>query len=604
MNKKLERSPQLHFEDDRFAAFGNEIINQILDNESIDSLSELFLPFISLAQDPEDERSLSITILSSKKDYQAKFLYEMTRKWLVPGQILSLSSFLSLDFTDRSLMYSLFTLSLRLPKAKLQLFAHYKDLFFFEVEQGLLSQYQANTLLEMKGISNEEKLVHVHEYVLNYLRRFPSTFDFEIISFMQSIYSNLKENYKRERSAKQIVNIIVYLYLLEKTKKEEEDRILHKHKITTIQTPFSLKQVFSSYVCIPNFGEDDHIETLELFSFINDYLPGISCVDESLLIKRKTNDRLAYMYFELEKEERGTFSPRDISFLSQLVPLAIKRAVNHLVKQVERPKNDEALYKNLLVLSNEVTTISDKPQVIISTGEKHFGYWSYNISIVYVRRQRQSPPIKDKTSSFFKLEVEKCKLLGPLEKGSIKEGMILHLQLFEMEEKIVDPSLVYFDRRKKVLEILKNMLGDFRDFNGGMIENQMKKLDEIKSRIKSQPHFLGKFFNSLIHKEYMSTWDTFYLVNFYDSLVEFFQQIFDENKKFFNRKYEKGEVIIAIFDDITSYKEAQKEVVKNISTPANQLVLACNHLGKYFLGILSKDFLEDNDPIKANLDLS
>ena len=120
-----------------------------------------------------------------------------------------------------------------------------------EILIGAQSAYHARKILEMKGLTIDDKTVVVQERIAQLVRRFPKVFDYDIFSEMQHFLVSMKGSYKADRQPSDISRIIFTLYRFRKEIEQKDPTKRHlclKLKKITLHTPLGIKEVVS--ICI------------------------------------------------------------------------------------------------------------------------------------------------------------------------------------------------------------------------------------------------------------------------------------------------------------------------------------------------------------------
>ena len=124
--------------------------------------------------------------------------------------------------------------------------------------------------------------------------------------------------------------------------------------------------------------------------------------------------------------------------------------------------NDEEIYKNILVLSQEIQSLHDLPQACINLEQETGKEFVFRVTLVYV-------------SPFHRFSLKECFLNGTF--VSQRELTVRQLDDHPIEAHIFylhlprDSSLVrsngsldYYSARQKVTALIVNAIGEFRDY--------------------------------------------------------------------------------------------------------------------------------------------
>ena len=216
----------------------------------------------------EQCKNLSIFLLCRHRINGVKFFYEMISRWLMPGKRPNISSFFATDFKLPEISSEVFTMSeivITLESgADLELIRHQLPILESEIRLGLMSVYHANRILEIKGLSADEKTSLIQERIASLLERRPKDFDHDIFAQMQHFLIMCSEEFKAVREYAHMSRIIYVFYLFIKTlrdqiEKHSGQRFIHvKLSKTYLHLPFGLKKVVGIFVAL-NFLNDTEL---------------------------------------------------------------------------------------------------------------------------------------------------------------------------------------------------------------------------------------------------------------------------------------------------------------------------------------------------------
>ncbi|MBI5273704.1 MAG: hypothetical protein HY860_01470 [Chlamydiales bacterium] len=602
MLKELEKNSPIVFHNIRYAQIGYDLLEEVFSIKKNASLEELQVPAFIMRKIGEKEE-FQVVIIAYKHDHTVKFCYEMLRKWAIPGYMVSFSHFMVSDFDYDQDSYSLLDVGFCLPPSLSSQIIDNMELFEEEMCLGLSSYYQASKILEIKGMNSEEKFLHMQERIFYYLSRFSSFIDYDIIPFMQSVFLSFSESFKAIRSEKHLSRVVLSLYFLEKSFDQHKFANMRIKK-TAIQDLFGLKDIACISICFKALSDIDVFEKKEMFQFLSAYFPSIRLLEESFFIKQMPAKDVTYLYVELEKSEREPFSKRDLDFLEELLPISIQKSIHQFVKPLLIPRNEEELYKNMIILGSQLRYRKDLPQVMISYEQKIKDKWEFSVLIACLDVGFLKQIDKITTQEGVYLQLEKTKTIGMIRKKYPKEGVILKGYVVGdgSKEQLID----YYEARKKVAYEIKNIIGAFRDFNGGMIEKQMEKLAEIKNLIDVDQRtieLLEKFFISIKQREYIAVWDTSILIAFFALFKKACNNIFATQQDWIEENLEYTWMGIGVFSDKKLYEKNLQLVAKMNIASHQYLSIALQHMQKYVYGVLIKrDFIELNE-LKMHLDM-
>ncbi|MCB1112003.1 MAG: hypothetical protein KDK72_05005, partial [Chlamydiia bacterium] len=253
-----------------------------------------------------------------------------------------------------------------------------------------------------------------------------------------------------------------------------------------------------------NFIKDKEVlEEQHILTAIRNYIPAAKSVVNSFFFNKRGVENICTLYLEIEKDNEHPFSCEEIRTLRKELPGDLKDRIGHLMHPVFMPRNEEEIVKNILNLSNQVKFIRDLPQVFITFDEQSHSHLYFTVILVRVVR-----PCDMSVEDLFKesdtcLEYihDRCKMVGMLRRKYAKEATVFRLKLPNVKFLRQDHSIDLYKARLNVVTELSRVIGDFRDYNGGMISKQNELLcavrDLLKDHVKYNDLLLENFFYSL-----------------------------------------------------------------------------------------------------------
>ena len=348
-----------------------------------------------------------------------------------------------------------------------------------------------------------------------WLKRFLIFASEPILNDLMLVYLQAKKQYLDHRDSNHIFRLVLSIHYMQQKLISpaifaSQIRNLAVRWIPTdLLFPFSSKPVLG---CLIGFNFMDRYEIFDeeniIFS-LQKYFPELQLVKESFYRHVLQHDDLRIFYFEIEKKTGQSFSLLERKALKEGIEERIKSSVQKLSPSVFMNLNDEEAYKNLIVLSREITSIHDIPQVYI-TLERHEGK-----EIVFHVALVQISPFHRFS---FKDRVFGCSIVLDRElpirflNGHPVEAYLFRLFL-PREPSLLrsDGSLDFYSARQRVVFMLRAVIGEFRDYNGGFLIKQQELLASFKNEFPEEiirnVELLETFFYSLFPIEKQATLD-------------------------------------------------------------------------------------------------
>lgn len=247
--------------------------------------------------------------------------------------------------------------------------------------------------------------------------------------------------------------------------------------------------VLISFILNPKrekFGQE------HLLTILKKILAGIHVLDESvcLFLDQKTN-QLTY-YFEIEKIRGKHLTFTECIKLKKELVREIKDGIEFSSPDLWSPENEEQIFKDILRLDAEVNSIKDLPHVIISLKEQQPESIRFNVILLRVAKI-DDLSFKERLANLgmrFQLHLENTK---PFFKKYIKQTFVFSLEvsniLFYRKNYAVD----VLKARQYICMILKQNLGEFRDYNGGLLSKQTEQFNALAEGLSNKVSDLSDF---------------------------------------------------------------------------------------------------------------
>lgn len=437
----------------------------------------------------------------------------MIAHWLIPGRRLNMVLINAADFRLTDLGTGIYTVCEAMIHIEdpLELETVQRNLPIIEAEirMGVESSYYARRILEIKGLSADAKTALIQEYIAYLIKRKPENFDYDLLTEMQHVLVMCSDEFKAARDCRHLSRIISYHYLFRRSLREAVELLPQKRHLslklfkTTLHLINEEKKILSIIVGV-NFIRDKEIfEQKHLLNAIRHFIPSVKAIDNSFFANRRGAEHICTLYLELEKEDGKDFTAEEIFILRRELPINLKDHIEHMMHPIFMPRNEEEIMRNILTLSSQIKYLRDVSQVCISFDEQTHTHLYFTIIVVRVMTPGSSSIQNMFKSSYSFLEYlpDRCKTVGFMRKKYTKEATVFRVKLPKEEFLRRDQSIDLYKARQTVSLELFRIIGEFRDFNGGMITKQNELLRNLRELLQNQYKFndlfLEDFFYSL-----------------------------------------------------------------------------------------------------------
>lgn len=494
--------------------FYKEIIGNILKRvlpkgffQNIENLEEVtedqreqlngLLPIVVASPFTEAPCNVSFYLLCNLRQSASRFFNELMARWLVPGKRLNTLLTLAADFTLPDISEDVYTINELIIRVETQqdldaIETNY-PIIEMEARLGAKSAYFARRILEIKGLTLDEKTIMIQDHMASLAIRLPKIIDSDIYTEMQHVLVICKDEFKTMRTVKHLSRVIAIQYLFRKWLREMlKNQPKKRHfalKIfrARVQTEDTQEKIVLGVVVAVNFLQDKEIfEQRHLLKAIQNYIPSAEAIPHSFFANRRGSEYLCTLYLEIFKHSGKDFTTEEIETLRRELPNDLRDRIEHLMHPLFMPRNDEEIMRNILNLSSQIKFLRDAPQVFISFDQQTQSNLIFTVILVRVLKPGV-PSIQElfkQSETFLEYIHDHCKLGGMLRKKYPKEATTFRVKLKNDQFMRKDHSIDLYKARQAVVMELRHILGDFRDYNGGMITKQHEVICAVRDLLK------------------------------------------------------------------------------------------------------------------------
>jgi oligopeptide transport system substrate-binding protein len=333
------------------------------------------------------------------------------------------------------------------------------------------------------------KLPYINQRLDQWVERFPRFIDPSILKDKDRLFAYFDNDYIQKRSTIYLLRILLAQHLQRKKMLSSYSHSNHRSlefRIISgqVKYPFGSKKVLGILV---QFSLSDRYELFDEEIFqraVHKLLPNLHLVKGTLYKFHGSTDNIQTWYAEFEKAENQSFTLSELSLLKKSLGEALIERTERLVPSVFKIRNQEEVLRNILTLSQEVDRHSDLPQVMISfetqTSEE------VTFTVIAVRAEDNLSPslehLIQHDSSSCRWILERKQLVRYLENHHPIVAYLFQVLLIP-DHTILrsDGSLNFFAARQKIAALLTANIGEYRDFNGGILIKQEEALMGLRS---------------------------------------------------------------------------------------------------------------------------
>lgn len=205
----------------------------------------------------------------------------------------------------------------------------------------------------------------------------------------------------------------------------------------------------------------------------------------------------------IKTKEEAAIIRRNLPELTQQLKEKLQcefiRQTEYSVHPIFMPRNEEEMIRNLIALTSQIKYVRDLPQVSIHYEKQTDSDLIFTVIIAKLLKTIPLRKILEKSE--LKMDIDDIRVMGYLKQKYPKEAAVLRLTVNKRPFFRADYSVDLLKARQKIVSDLRGSLGDFRDFNGGMILKQDESLQTLRQLLGKLEHeqelLLENYFYSL-----------------------------------------------------------------------------------------------------------
>ena len=478
---------------------------------------EELLPFVyaELPDHAPGEIALYLISRNHKRHNLSQFFSEMIQRWLIPwGQAEIVSTkqmaFSFKDFQKRNFFVSEILCHVEDEGALLSI-REKTPLFSQEVALGALSTHHARHILATQGLTQEQKTTQIHKTIIELSNSKMKTIAPDVFYEMHHFLLACDDEFKGIRDVRHMCRIICYNNWYRKLLRAEERQIEQKEREirfklmkTHLKFAFGDKKVLGIVIAVNFISEYEQFEAKHILKASQRLISHIRIVPQSFFTYDSPSDSIHSFYLEIEKKDGKDFSLDELKILQTGLEHELSLSIEQLSHKLFMPHNEEEVLRNTLLLSNEIRTIKDPPQIIANFRGQSENTLTFHIILLRCLTEGHNPLIEtlfQSSSDLLTFISGSRKIIGHIKNKHSKEANTFLLECPKAPFLRQDHSVDLLRAREFIISSVNKLLGEVRDYNGGLICQQNQLLNNLKelltSREMKQELHLENLFHSI-----------------------------------------------------------------------------------------------------------
>lgn len=580
------------------------------DRETLAKWVDLSLPYIiwSSFEVPPDCVSIYFLIKPLSSIPSETFISEMIKRWLLPHQETTILSFEHMLFTfDHYPKETLFFGEAKVliqSKKEANLLKENLPLLKKEIVSSISAGRYAKSLLETKALPLDHKMNLIRESFIKLLHRYPDDLDevvFEKLAYMQA-YST--KEFRMERSYSHLGRVLLsFLSARSQLAREinvfpEKRHMKIRFLATELAFPFGKKPVLGLSIGVNLFHKYEFFDEKHVLMAVQKFIPGIRIVPGSIYQSAHLNDPIISLYLELEKVDGSSITLEERKQLKGQLEEELKKRIEHLVPSIFMVRNEEETMRNILMLSRELKSEDDIPQMMISFDQHSQEDLVFTVVLLRVKSNETSPlqDLLKNVDPLIRFVPDRIQNVSFISKSHPIEANVFRLHMTKLPSFLrMDFSVNLYLAREEVVKFLNNHIGEIRDYNGGMMVKQGELLTQFKRLFQDisqrNQDLLENFFYSLNPIEAQATISLPSISLFFETFVQAVEKEFPRDHSYLLEIGEDDNLTIVVVrgnnpELLTRVEESlSDEIIQGRNLISSSLAFE----GSYYLAFLCSD---------------
>jgi oligopeptide transport system substrate-binding protein len=367
-------------------------------------------------------------------------------------------------------------------------------------------------------LSNEMKLSIAREILGQLYKKFPHMVDRGLFKELDRITAILEADFFDQRSPSYLSKLAYSIYFIRKNLQRNTALFPLKDCFDVRLLPSSLQFTFGSK---PVLGILAHAYLKDKYeAFDEDHMLFIvrKSISEAQLVRgsiyafQASKNGIKTLYFEISKKSGLPFSVEEIKRLKVALKREMQFCIEKLVPRIFMTRNEEEVLRSILTLSREIHHVDDLPQGMIIFDQQTSQEAVFTVILVRVCQEGQ-PSTHEclaTLSGDYTYVPERSQIVRYLRKNHPVEASVFKIIIAKDISLLRgDLSLNFYLARQKIGQALIESIGEFRDFNGGIILKQREGLTAFTEAFPDisfqNPDLVENFFYSISPIEAQAT---------------------------------------------------------------------------------------------------
>jgi len=323
----------------------------------------------------------------------------------------------------------------------------------------------------------------IENFVSKALKRFPNYFDSNLKKGLFQLIANKDNAFFEKRETRHLEKILLSQFFLQKKLNHYLSKKSDSHRIV-----FTKLFKFSDRICVSIILSYDRQNEIfnekDILKILQGNISGTQEVANSFYTWQSIENSYMFCYLEIQKIRGKDLSQIEIKELQSVVEKQVSYEVKSYCPSVFWPYHHEDAFKQISTLISELDSEDDIPQISIGFKGQTSTDLEYIIHMAYPKKDNLLNKITHNLPSFirFSLHTHFNDQGHPFADSMV---FSLHYPVSKADKPI---NLLAI--RKSITVLLEDIIGPFRDFNGGLFIKQEDVFEKLKLKLGlSIPNF-------------------------------------------------------------------------------------------------------------------
>lgn len=356
---------------------------------------------------------------------------------------------------------------------------HFKDqhpLLQTLIEKTLLLPPCFRTILALLSLSSHTSDVRFRHGLVRWLVRYPPVNHADVLIELQRLIHTSDIDFMKIRTPSHLLALIRSLvYLKEQLTFHapsggHDKQLVHRLFPARLQVPFGTKEVMCLAICVRPLSPYERFDDRHILLACQRCIPSLEAVPRSFYASSSPAETALSLYLELEKSDRSAFTCREMKTLKDELGLELTASIEQVMSRIDIPLNEEDLLRNLLLLSQQVRSVKDRPQIIIQFQGQSDTSLAFHVTLVRCTKDEEAaiPMPEAQPATVSRCLLLRSSTIEKIHRRLIKQGLMFLIECPKERFLRRDRSVDFLRARGCVVEIIESAYGKVRDLNGGL----------------------------------------------------------------------------------------------------------------------------------------